>query len=101
MCYVSVWETRDNEAGRWGGRKSQANGSIIPSGNQRLGIPRAPENDCDHSRNQCPEPENPCPTSKRELVKVGNFWVSRGGRPGRSALGPKGEGGPWLAGGPM
>lgn len=101
MCYVSVWETRENEAGRWGGRKSQVNWSIIPPGDQRLGIPRAPENGCDHSKNRFPEPENQRPASKRELAKVENLWISGGGRSEGPALGPKGEGGPWLAGGHM
>lgn len=76
VCYVSVWETRENEAGRWGGRKSQVNWSIIPPGDQRLGIRRAPENDCDHSRIRFPEPENQRPASKRELPKVENLWIS-------------------------
>lgn len=101
VCYVSVWETRENEAGRWGGRKSQANWSIIPPGDQHLGIARAPENDCGHSRNRCPEPENQRPASKRELAKVQNLWVSPGGRSGETTLGPKGEGDPWLAVGHM
>ena len=76
VCYVSVREMRESGAGRWGGRKKQAKWSILPSGDQRLGIPRAPENDCDHSRNRRPEPENQCPATKCEFAKVECLWVN-------------------------
>lgn len=81
VCYVSVPETRERmeQVGVEEGRKSQANWSIIPAGDQRLGNPRAPENDCDHSRNRCPEPENQHPATKCEWAKVENLWEKPGG----------------------
>lgn len=66
------------QVGGEGWRKSQANWSIIPAGDQRLGIPRAPENDCDHSRNRCPERENQHPATKCEWDKVENLWIKQG-----------------------
>lgn len=66
---------------------SQGNWSIIPIGNQRPGIPRAPENDSDHSRNRCPEPENKRPATKCEPTKVYNLWVNGRGRARGQVLG--------------
>ena len=96
VCYVSV---RGDERGveRWGGRKKQAKWSIPPSGDQRLGIPRAPENECYYSGNQRPEPENLCPATKCESTKLENIWVSGGGRSGGPAIGAKRRGGRWVA----
>lgn len=58
--------------------KTQGNWSIIPTGDQRPGIPRAPENDSDYSRNRCPEPENQRPATKCESAKVDNLSGSIG-----------------------